>query len=237
VAVPHGGDGVAIAMAHSEQGDSDRLRRAAIHLVTLAGLVADVIDLGVAEVGPAPARVLYRSAGASTLRAYGARRAAMRGTVEGIFIAGQAGQPMRSVPEVVGEAGRGLVGDRHYRAGGAASPPGPGEDVHDVSLIEAEVLESLRDEYGIELAGDETRRNVLTRGVRVNDLIGRRFRLGDLLCEGFEICEPCVHMQSKVGKPVLKPLVHRGGLRARILESGTVRIGDPIVAVEAATIA
>ena len=70
---------------------------------------------------------------------------------------------------------------------------------------------------------NKTRRNVLVRGVRLNDLIGKRFRLGGLLCEGTEICEPCAHMQKKVGKPVLKPLVHRGGLRARILEGGTLR--------------
>jgi MOSC domain-containing protein YiiM len=156
----------------------------------------------------------------------------MAGTVEGIFIAELPGQPMRSVPEVVGEAGRGLVGDRHFRADGEVDPIIPNEEVQDISLVEAEVLESLRDEHGIELGGEETRRNILTRGVRLNDLIGRRFRVGRLLCEGTEICEPCVHMQRKVGKPILKPLVHRGGLRARILEGGTVIVGDAIVAVE-----
>ena len=158
----------------------------------------------------------------------------MSGVVEGIFIAERPGQSMRSVPEVVGAAGHGLIGDRHCRPADA-SPLGPFDEVQDLSLVEAEVLELLRDQHGIELAGDETRRNVLTRGVRLNALIGQRFSLGELLCEGVEICEPCAHMQKKVGKPVLKPLVHRGGLRARILAGGTVRVGDPIAAVEAAT--
>jgi MOSC domain-containing protein YiiM len=158
----------------------------------------------------------------------------MGGVVEGIFVAERPAQPMRSVSQVVGAAGRGLLGDRHCRPADAP-PPGPHDEVRNVSLVEAEVLESLRDEHGIDLGGQETRRNVLTRGVRLNDLLGRRFTLGGLLCEGVEICEPCAHMQQKVGKPVLKPLVHRGGLRARILTSGTLRVGDRIAAVEAAT--
>ena len=158
----------------------------------------------------------------------------MGGTVEGIYIAEQAGQPMCSVDVVVGEAYKGLVGDRHFRPRGGPSSKGKRGEVQDLSLVEAEVLELLRDEYGIELAGAETRRNVLVRGVRLNELIGKRFRLGGMLCEGTEVCQPCSHMQKKVGKPVLKPLVHRGGVRARILESGTVRVGDAIAVVEPA---
>jgi hypothetical protein len=156
----------------------------------------------------------------------------MCGTVEQIFIAERSGQPMRSVDEVVGEAGRGLLGDRHCRPPDAP-PLRPSERVPDLSLVEAEVLEALRDEHGIEFGASETRRNILTRGIRLNDLIGRQFRLGGLLCEGVEICEPCIHVQRKVGKPILKPLVHRGGLRARIVTSGVVQVGDPIDAVGA----
>ena len=157
----------------------------------------------------------------------------MGGVVEGIFIAEQPGQPMRAVSEVIGEAGRGLHGDRHCLAPGAKPPPSA--DVYDVSLVEAEVLEWLQAEHGIELRGDETRRNVVTRGVRLNDLIGRQFTIGGILCEGVKICQPCVHMQQKVGKPVLKPLVRRGGLYARIVSSGAVRLGDTVATVEAAT--
>jgi MOSC domain-containing protein YiiM len=158
----------------------------------------------------------------------------MSGRVESIFIAERSGQPMRLVVEVVGEAGRGLLGDRHCRPSDAP-PLAPDDRVPDVSLVEAEVLEFLRAEYGIELSGAETRRNVVTRGVRLHDLIGRQFQLGGLLCEGIEVCQPCVHVQQKVGKPILKPLAHRGGLRARILRSGTVHVGDSIQAVEVVT--
>ena len=165
----------------------------------------------------------------------------MSGVVERIYIAERSGEPMRSVAVVVGEAGRGLLGDRHCRPDpntilepscGTSAPPH--HEVQDLSLVEAEVLDALRQEHGIELRGDETRRNVVTRGVRLNDLVGRQFRIGDLLCEGVELCEPCVSIQRQTGKPVLKPLVHRGGLYARIIQSGTVRVGDDIVPAETA---
>jgi MOSC domain-containing protein YiiM len=164
----------------------------------------------------------------------------MRGVVEGIFIAERSGVPMQSVMEVAGEAGRGLLGDRHCRPDprttlepscGPSAPPH--HAVQDLSLVEAEVLDALREEHGIELRGDETRRNFVTRGVRLNVLVGRQFRIGTMLCEGVELCEPCISIQQHTGKPVLKPLVHRGGLYARIVESGTVRVGDAISVAEA----
>ena len=163
----------------------------------------------------------------------------MGGVVERIFIAERSGEPMQSVVEVTGEAGRGLLGDRHCRPDpqttlepscGPSAPPH--HVVQDLSLVEAEVLDALREEHGIELGGDETRRNLVTRGVRLNALVGRQFWIGTMLCQGVELCEPCISIQRQTGKPVLKPLVHRGGLYARIVESGTVRVGDTIAAVE-----
>src|SRR3954470_11112679 len=98
----------------------------------------------------------------------------MSGTVEAIYVAERSGQPMRAIDEVVGAAGRGLLGDRHCRP--ADAPPlAPDERVPDLSLVEAEVLESLRNDHGIDLAGAEPRRNLVTRGVRLNDLVGRQF--------------------------------------------------------------
>jgi MOSC domain-containing protein YiiM len=157
----------------------------------------------------------------------------MSGVVVEIYIAERSGQPMRAVSAVEGAAGRGLIGDRHCRP--ADAPSSSEADLHNISLVEAEVLESLRNDHGIELDGADTRRNLVTRGVRLHDLIGRQFRLGGLLCEGVEVCQPCVHVQQRVGKPILRPLAHRGGLRARILASGVVRIGDSVALVEAAT--
>jgi MOSC domain-containing protein YiiM len=168
----------------------------------------------------------------------------MAGVVEAIFIAERSGQPMQPVTEVVGEAGRGLLGDRHSRPDldttlePSCGPSAPAHhEVQDLSLVEAEVLDALRDEHGIDLAGAETRRNLVTRGIRLNHLVGRQFLIGEMLCEGVELCEPCVSIQRQTGKPVLRPLVHRGGLYARIVTGGIVRLGDTIAAVEAATTA
>jgi hypothetical protein len=164
----------------------------------------------------------------------------MQGTVEGIYIAERSGEPMRAVSEVTGAAGRGLLGDRHCRPD-PETPLIPScgvtpqhHEVQHLSLVEAEVLDLLKLEHGIELEGAETRRNVLTRGIRLNELVGRQFTVGGILCEGAELCEPCVSIQRQTGKPVLKPLVHRGGLYARILGGGTARVGDAIALAEAA---
>jgi MOSC domain-containing protein YiiM len=152
----------------------------------------------------------------------------MSGTVEAIFTAGGAGQPMTPLAAAVAEAGRGLVGDRyHDRTGYYSERPSPGGG-RELTLIEAEELESLAIEHGIELAPSECRRNVVTRGVRLNELIGQRFRVGALLCEGVRLCEPCVYLEQLTGKPVNEPLVHRAGLRANILRGGTLRVGDAI---------
>lgn len=133
---------------------------------------------------------------------------------------------MQAVLSVRALLGLGLEGDRYAaHAGQWSETPGTGRDL---TLVEAEVLEDLQREHGIALQPGETRRNVTTRGVRLNDLVGRRFHLGPVLCQGERLAEPCEYMQGLVGKPVLKPLAHRGGLRATILEEGTIRVGDQI---------
>ncbi len=83
-------------------------------------------------------------------------------------------------------------------------------------------------ERGIELPPIESRRNVVTRGIRLLDLIGRRFRIGEVVCEGVRPCPPCKHLEEITGKKVMRPLIHRGGVRARIVEGGWIRVGDPI---------
>jgi len=152
----------------------------------------------------------------------------MSGTVEGIFITAGAGQPMTSLAEAKAVAGSGLDGDRYAAGVGHYSDtPSPGGG-RELTLIEAEVLESLRSELHVTLLPDECRRNVVTRGIRLEDLIGKHFRVGEVLCEGIRVCEPCVYLEGLTGKSVNAPLVHRGGLRANILEDGTLRIGNSV---------
>lgn len=131
---------------------------------------------------------------------------------------------------VTARAGVGLDGDR-YAAGSGHWSPDPRTD-RELTLIEAEVLEDLATSDGIRLAPGETRRNVTTRGIRLNGLVGRRFRVGGVDCEGTRLCEPCQYLTDQLGKPILRPLVHRAGLRARILTDGEIAIGDEILALD-----
>jgi MOSC domain-containing protein YiiM len=128
-------------------------------------------------------------------------------------------EPVESV-EVL--AGQGPRGDRKFA-------PDPEErEGKDLTLIEAEALEALTADTGIELSHEESRRNVLTRGVRLNELVGRRFRVGEVECEGVVLNEPCAHLESLTKPGVLKGLVHRGGLRANVLRGGTIAVGDEV---------
>jgi len=149
--------------------------------------------------------------------------AASLGRIESIHIAPNRGEPMRGLTHVRAIAGVGLEGDRYALGIGTYSAtPGRGRQV---TLFEAEVLEVLL-AAGFMLAPGEVRRNVMTRGVRLNDLVGRDFHLGDVPCRGMLLCEPCSYLEGLVAQPVLRPLVHRGGLRAEILDDGEIAVGD-----------
>jgi MOSC domain-containing protein YiiM len=138
-----------------------------------------------------------------------------RVTVEEINIGpGGALVPAGSVAAL---AGKGLRGDRHFCADGAR----PGRAL---TLIEAEALQDAG------LTGAQSRRQVVVRGVRLNDLAGRRFRAGDVECAGVELCEPCLHLQRLTRPGIIKDLIHRGGLNADILTDGQIRVGDRVSA-------
>ena len=145
------------------------------------------------------------------------------GSVGAIHIATAAGAPVRPVDEIRAIAGVGLEGDRYADGRGHYQD---GRVSRDLTLIEAEALEALAREHGIALAPGETRRNVTTRGVGLNELVGRRFWVGEALCLGTRLCEPCQYLADLTGKPLLRPLVHRGGLRADIVRGGLIRSGD-----------
>src|SRR6187431_2646233 len=126
-----------------------------------------------------------------------------RGRVEAIHIAPAGEAPMVAVERVRAIEGVGLEGDRYATRTGTWSPD-PRVD-RDITLIEAEVVEDLAATDGIHLEPGETRRNVTTRGIRLNDLVGRRFRVGGVVCEGTRLCEPCQHLTDQLGKPILRP--------------------------------
>jgi MOSC domain-containing protein YiiM len=153
------------------------------------------------------------------------------GRVEAIRIATAAGAPMRSMERAEALAGQGLEGDRYAARTGHWSAIRRSGD--QLTLIEREVLADLDASYGLGLSNGDSRRNVTTSGVRLDDLIGRRFRIGDVVCRAVRRCEPCSYLDELLGRPVLYPLVHKGGIRVEILESGTISVGDPIEAIDA----
>lgn len=152
---------------------------------------------------------------------YGAE--ARPGSVAGLFVAPEAEAPLVSVDSVAAVAGRGLGGDRYAAGRGTFSGPGRG---YQLTLVEAETL----DDLGLPWAS--ARRNVVTRGASLNPLVGRRFHIGGVECIGRRLAEPCAHLEKLSGPGLLRPLVHRGGLRADILAGGTIRLGDEVVAVD-----
>jgi hypothetical protein len=143
------------------------------------------------------------------------------GTIEAIFVAGDAGAAAQARQSVRALAGHGLEGDRHV-AGTGTFPSGlPGSAL---TLIEAEVCES----FAPALSATEHRRNVVTRGIDLNALVGHEFLLGAVRCRGMRLCEPCRVIERYATRPLLRPLVHRGGLRADIVEDGVLKVGDDV---------
>jgi MOSC domain-containing protein YiiM len=147
--------------------------------------------------------------------------ALQRGVVESIHVhpAGERSQPMVRIEEAVLEAGTGIRGDRYAGLG----IPG----TH-ITFIAAEGIEAMVQRTGIPLAPAETRRNVLIRGVDVNALVGRRFRVGDAICEGVKPCTPCDHLESRTRPGVRSGLSGQGGLRADVLVGAVIHPGDRI---------
>jgi hypothetical protein len=146
---------------------------------------------------------------------------ATTGTVEAIWVAPAAGAAAEALETARALPGRGLAGDRHVTGDGTFPSGLPGSAL---TLIESEVCESFTPPLG----PGEHRRNVVTRGIDVNGLVGREFAIGGVRCRGMRLCEPCTVIQRYASRPVLRPLVHRGGLRADILDEGVIRVGDRV---------
>lgn len=150
------------------------------------------------------------------------------GFVEGIFLAPVAEGRPAPVAEVEALAGHGLAGDRYGAGIGSYSGREPSTG-RALTLIAAEALEGLARDTGIALAPGVHRRNVVTRGVDLDALLGKRFRVGTVECFGARPCTPCAHLESLTQPGVLKGLVNRGGLRVDVLTNGRIAVGDAIV--------
>ena len=146
------------------------------------------------------------------------------GTVEAIWVSASAGEPAQAWSRSARSAGQGLEGDRHV-TGKGTFPSGLAGSA--LTLVEAEVCETFEPPLG----PDDHRRNVLTRGIALNQLLGHEFTIGGVPCRGMRLCEPCTVIERYASRPILRALVHRGGLRADILADGEIRVGDEVRAV------
>lgn len=159
------------------------------------------------------------------------------GTVERLFIAPEAEAEMVERTDVEAVERSGLRGDRYFSENESGTfvrwePDEERESGFDITLIETETIEAIESEAGIDLDPGEHRRNVETVDVALNHLVGERFRIGDVVCRGDRLCEPCDHLERLTEDGVHDALVHRGGLRADIVESGTINRGDTIEPIE-----
>ena len=152
----------------------------------------------------------------------------MMAKIEAIYIARQAGGTMEYLHEASLVAGRGIEGDRYFAEQGTFSDRKSPEPDREVTLIEAEEIEKFNAEEGMSLNFGDMRRNVITRGVRLNELVDHEFSIGSVRLRGIRLCEPCAHLSKLVDKRLLKGMVHRAGLRACILNDGRVQAGDTV---------
>jgi hypothetical protein len=143
------------------------------------------------------------------------------GLVEALVLAPAAEAPVLLVDEAVAIAGRGLKGDRYAAGAGTFASGRPGSAL---TLVDAAVLDTFDRDV-------DHRRNVVVRGTDLNALVGRDFTLGEVRCRGRRLCEPCAHLDRLNGGGILRPLVHRGGLRADVVCDGTIRVGDRLTPV------
>jgi MOSC domain-containing protein YiiM len=151
------------------------------------------------------------------------------GTLVGIYTTAEAGKPLEASTELRAIEGVGLEGDRYATESGTYSNrKGPHRQV---TFIEREVIANVNTENEVELAENETRRNLVTEGVPLLHLIGKTFRVGDVVFRGIKSCPPCAYLEQHTRSGVRAALENRGGLRAEIVQGGTLRIGDEITAV------
>lgn len=155
-----------------------------------------------------------------------------KGKVISTHIAAEAMVPMTQVPEVRAVAGKGVEGDRYYKGIGFFSH---NKGVHrQITLFESEVLETIRRDHNKDLSPNECRMNLVTREAPLSHLVGKKFRVGEVVLRGVKLNEPCKHLEEVIGKPIIPSLIHRCGLFAEILEGGAIRPGDSVEELDSA---
>jgi MOSC domain-containing protein YiiM len=152
----------------------------------------------------------------------------MNGVVIDILNAGQAGDVLVSHESAQLEAGKGLVGDRYYLSKGTFSEKLDGTPEVEVTLIEQEEIDEFNNNAGHSYTGKDFRRNIVTEGIRLNDLVGKSFNVGAAQLKGIRLCEPCAHLSGILGPEIMQHMLHKAGLRAQVIVSGQIKIADEV---------
>lgn len=146
-----------------------------------------------------------------------------------IFVSEAANAPMVQLEKAALEAGRGIVGDRYYTETGTFSELLAGKPDKELTMIEKEFVDEFNQEYGFSYRYCDFRRNLVTEGVRLNELVDKEFYVGSVKCRGTRLCEPCAHLSGVLVPEIMKGMLHKAGLRVQILESGAVHQDDSII--------
>lgn len=147
-------------------------------------------------------------------------------SIKSIFIAESGESTMISMPSAELIAGQGVVGDRYFKGSGTFSEKLAGLPDVELTLIESEEIDDFNSKLNYQFSYGEFRRNIVTTGVRLNNLEGKEFTLGNVRLKGIRLCEPCAHLANILTQDIMPELVHRAGLRAQILAGGTIKVGD-----------
>jgi MOSC domain-containing protein YiiM len=149
-----------------------------------------------------------------------------QGVVVGIYIAPARGAPTEYVEQAHVVPGLGIEGDRYFNSPGQSELPA--RSGRELTLIEIEAIETMCHQDEIRITPAETRRNIVTRGIRLNDLVGRVFSIGAVQLRGIRLCEPCKYLADQTDSRILVSMSHRGGLRTEILSDGIISVNDLI---------
>lgn len=152
----------------------------------------------------------------------------MTGRVIEMHIVAHTDAPTKSQATLDVELGHGIVGDRYFLPQRTLEIAAAAPRKEELTIISADALDAFNAQFALEIPYGEFRRNIVTRGIDLNALVGKRFRIGEVLCEGIELCEPCSKLARTVSHLVLPHLVHRAGIRAAIFEGGQIVRGDTI---------
>ncbi len=154
----------------------------------------------------------------------------MTGIVEKIYLASQAQVPIESVDSAELIPSKGIVGDRYYFRTGTFSDKSDMRPDSELTLIESEEILAFNQTTKLNYSSDAFRRSIVTKDIRLEELIGKSFFIGEVELKGIRFCEPCAHLAGILGNEIMTHMIHKTGIRAQILKQGTIKVSDAIMA-------